>query len=164
MVLPPATRPRAARHRRNLRPLRPLRATSLTLVLCTAMALGLEQAGAAPSLGFQEEFAPADTTAGFLSGAQISNPGTGGRGGAGDGFLRIARSPFPGQLGAFNSGTDYAGNYIAAGVTRVVFWLNDVETNENFSIHLGIGSTVNFWQCNTGFSPPEGSWGAFSVD
>ena len=155
MILPPATRSRAACCHR---------ATILACTLASSLALGLKPAAAAPALGFQEEFAPADTTAGFLSGAQISNPGTGGRLGSGDGFLRIARTPFPGQFGAFNSGPDYAGNYIAAGVTRVVFWLNDVETNENFSIHLGIGSTVNFWQCNTGFSPPEGGWAAFSVD
>jgi hypothetical protein len=157
MILPPATRPRTAR-RRHI-------AFLAAWTVCIPLALGAHRAAAAaPMLGFTEEFAPADTTAGFLSGAQISNPGTGGRGGSGDGFLRIARTPFPGQFGAFNSGPAYAGNYIAAGVTKIDFWLCDVESNENFSIHLGIGSTVNFWQCNTGFAPPEGSWARFSVD
>jgi hypothetical protein len=95
----------------------------------------------------------------------ISNPGTGGTGGAGDGFLRIARpDTLAGFLGAFNSGPDYSGDYFAAGVTRIVFWLNDVEEDQAFEMHLAIGNGGNFWQYNTGFFPPEQSWGQFQVD
>jgi hypothetical protein len=147
--------------------------TSAARLLCLAAlalaALALAaRAGSAlagPTFGFVEDFAPADTTAGFVGGAQLSNPGTGGVGGAGDGFLRIARpGPLPGNLGCFNAGPDYAGDYIAAGVTNVVFWLNDVETDEPLEIHLGIGTNGNFWQYNTGFSPPENGWARFEVN
>lgn len=134
-------------------------------------ALVLASAGTAlagPTLGFQEEFPAANGTAGFTGGAQLSNPGTGGRGGAGDGYLRVAREPLSGNLGTYNAGIDYAGDYLAAGVTRVVFWLNDVGSDENLEIHLGIGSggfgNQNFWQYNTGFNPPNGSWAMFEVD
>ena len=139
-------------------------ACPLFLALLLALISPAGPASAAPSLGFLEDFAPADTTAGFIGGALLSNPGTGGRGGAGDGFLRIARQGFPGHLGAFNAGTDYAGDYIAAGVRFVVFWLNDVESDEPLEIHLGIGTNSNFWQCNTGFTPPENGWAVFAVD
>ncbi len=149
-----------SRPRRRLPP-RPLSvaigASALVLALAAAAIAG-------PTLGFRAEFAPPDTTAGFRGGAQLSNPGTGGRGGAGDGYLRIAREPFPGNFGCYNPGPDYAGDYIAAGVTRVVFWLNDVESNENFEIHLSVGNQGNFWMYNQGFAPPEGSWAAFEVD
>ncbi len=155
-----------------MRPSRPpctstARALCLAAVALAAMALaaGTGQALAGPTLGFIEDFAPADTTAGFLGGVLLSNPGTGGVGGTGDGFLRIERpGPFPGHLGCFNSGPHYAGDYIAAGVTRVRFWLNDIETDEPLEIHLGIGNNGNFWQYNTGFAPPEHGWAMFEVD
>jgi hypothetical protein len=119
---------------------------------------------AGPTLGFTEDFAPPDTTAGFMSQAQLSNPGTGGVDGAGDGYLRIAREPLAGRLGANNPGPDYAGDYIAAGVTRVLFWLNDVESDEDLEIHLSVGNQGNLWQSNIGHIPPEGSWAMFEVD
>ncbi len=119
---------------------------------------------AGPTFGFLEDFADG-TTAGFISAAQLSNPGTGGVGGVGDGYLLIVRpDSLPGHLGAHNRNPDYAGNYLAAGVTRIVFQLNDVDRNQAFEIHLAIGNGGNFWQYNTGFSPPEQSWGQFQVD
>jgi hypothetical protein len=121
-------------------------------------------AGAQATVGFGEDFPPENGTAGFIGGAQLSNPGTGGRGGAGDGYLRIARDPFPGNLGTFNAGPNYGGNYIAAGIRYVVFWLNDVDTDEDLEIHLSVGNSTNFWQYNVGFTPPEHSWAVFAVD
>jgi len=146
--------------------------SAVTLLLATASAVTLLLAAAAapsiagPTFGFFEDFSDG-TTAGFISGAMISNPGTGGVGGDGDGFLRIARpDSFPGFVGAFNLSPDYIGNYLAAGVTRIIFQLNDIEGDQAFEIHLAIGNGVNFnfWQYNTGFSPPEQSWEGFKVD
>jgi hypothetical protein len=138
------------------------------LIAMAAVAL-LAPAGnalAGPAFGFHEEFLPADGIAGFTGGAGLTNPGTGGRDGDGDGYLRIAREPLAGNLGAYNPGVEYAGDYIAAGVTKVVFWLNDVEADQALEIHLGIGigGAANFWQYDTGFAPPNGTWAAFEVD
>lgn len=134
--------------------------SAVTLLLATAAAPSI----AGPTFGFLEDFSDG-TTAGFISGATISNPGTGGVGGDGDGFLRIARpDTLPGFIGAFNPGPDYTGNYLAAGVTRIIFQLNDVEGDQAFEIHLAIGNGGNFWQHNTGFMPPEQSWEGFKVD
>lgn len=141
--------------------MRPLIALSST-VLVLLMA-GAPPAPAGPVLGFVEEFSDG-TPAGFNSGAPLSNPGTGGVGGAGDGYLRIARTPFANHLGAFNSGPAYAGDYVAAGVTRIAFRLNHIDGEQSLEIHLLIGSSVNFWQSNTGFTPPAGSWAEFAVD
>lgn len=120
-------------------------------------------APAGPVLGFVNEFSDG-TTAGFFSGAPLSNPGTGGSGGAGDGYLRIARLPLAGHLGAFNNGAAYAGDYVAAGVTRIAFRLNHIDGDQPLEMHLLIGSSLNLWQSNTGFSPPAGSWAEFAVD
>ena len=143
----------------------PLRLTVPTLVLAFVLPLGMNApATATPANGFGEDFAPANGTAGFIGGALLSNPGTGGRGGAGDGYLRMARDTFPGHLGCFNSGPAYAGDYLAAGVRYIVFWLNDVDTDDALEIHLSIGTNSNFWQHNVGFTPPEHGWAVFSVD
>jgi hypothetical protein len=104
------------------------------------------------------------TPAGFVSGAPLSNPGTGGVGGAGDGYLMIARMPIAGHLGSYNNGPAYAGDYVAAGVTRIAFRLNHLEGAQPLEMHLAIGAGTNFWQSNAGFSPPAGSWAEFAVD
>ena len=120
-------------------------------------------APAGPALGFVEEFS-AGTLAGFNSGAPLSNPGTGGAGGAGDGYLLITRLPVAGHLGAFNTGLAYAGDYVTAGVTRIAFRLDHLAGTQPIEIHLAIGTGTNFWQSNAGFSPPVGSWAEFAVD
>lgn len=145
-----------------------LRSSLLILqILLALLLLELTRAAtshAGPTFGFLEDFSDS-TTAGFIGGAMLSNPGTGGADGAGDGYLAIARpDTAPGNLGAFNAGPDYTGNYIAAGVGKVVFQLNDVEADQAFEIHLSIGNGGNFWQYNVGFSPPEQSWAEFEVD
>lgn len=138
--------------------------TVLTAIVAGSMlALPAPPAAAVPANGFIEDFA-APGTAGFIGGALLSNPGTGGRGGVGDGYLRMARDTFPGHLGCFNAGPAYAGDYIAAGVRYVVFWLNDVDTDDALDIHLSIGNNSNFWQYNVGFAPPEHGWAVFVVD
>jgi hypothetical protein len=120
-------------------------------------------AAAQPTNGFVESFTGAGNLADWDSQANRTNPGTGGAGGAGDGFLRIART-FDAQLGARNVTTTYAGNWLTAGVDRVRFSLNDVDGNQNLEIHFVIGNSGNLWQYDTGFIPPENAWAEFTVD
>ena len=117
---------------------------------------------AAPIPGFVEHFSAG--LSGWDSQAALTNPGTGGFGGGGDGFLRIARTGFSGQLGARSTGAEYAGDWIAAGIAQVRLRLRDVDANQDLEIHLCIGNASNFWQSNVGFAPPENAWGTFTVD
>ena len=119
-------------------------------------------AHAQPVPGFIEEF-PGTSLGGFTGGSQLSNPGTGGYLGAGDGFLRI-NNPAVSNFGANSSlSIAFAGDYQLAGVDEIRLYLNDVGTDQEFSIHLSIGNPGNFWQYDTGFSPPNGSWGQYVV-
>ncbi len=119
-------------------------------------------AAAGPTLGFFEDFV-GGSTGGFGGNAILSNPGTGGVGGAQDGFLMIEDNPINNHLGAKNEGADYAGDYLAAGITRVLFWLNDVGADQELEIHLCIGDASNLWQ-SQGFAPPENAWALFEVE
>ena len=115
--------------------------------------------------GFVENFSAAGTAGwGGLIGA--SNPGTGGVGGPGDGFLRLAHTS-PGNFGAMNAGADYVGNWDAAGVSQVSFYLNDIETDQNFSFHLLLstpgGSSGTTWQHNLALNPPNGQWQQYVI-
>jgi hypothetical protein len=119
-------------------------------------------------LGFVDDFS-APGTNGWISSASNTNPGTGGVGGVGDGYLNVEQSnEF--NFGTHNDGPDYAGNWTAAGITHVSFYLNDVNTDEDFSFHfLVTGDESNpsgesTWQYNTGFQPPNGSWQQYVVD
>ena len=58
-------------------------------------------AGAAPTLGFVEDWPPG-TLSGWGGGsASYTNPGTGGKNGAGDGFLQVGNTT-AGKLGAID--------------------------------------------------------------
>jgi hypothetical protein len=131
-----------------------------------AALLASAPAHAAPQLGYQERFS-GTSLSGWASGSALSNPGTGGVGGAGDGYLHIAvTGPFGGNLGAYGPTAPYVGDWTAAGITRVRLWLTDDGVADPLEIHVGIGNAVagNFWQCNTGFIPPQGYWAPFVVD
>lgn len=119
-------------------------------------------------LGFVDDFAGPGTN-GWISGNSNTNPGSGGVGGAGDGYLNIEQiDDF--NFGTHNDGPNYAGNWAAAGITHVSFYLNDVNSDEDFSFHfLVTGDEENpsgesTWQYNTGFQPPNGSWQQYVVD
>jgi hypothetical protein len=101
----------------------------------------------------------------MIHGEKDANPGTGGELGSGDGFLRIT-SPngIQHNLGSVSTGAEYAGNWTAAGVTQVRFFLNDVGAANPLEIHFSIGNDVNFWQYNAGLVPPLHSWALFVVD
>jgi len=121
-------------------------------------------AHAGPTVGFIESFPGAGNTGGWDGGSNLSNPGTGGVGGAGDGYLVMAHTEFAGRLGTRNLGTDYIGDWLAAGADRVRFSLNDVGADQNLEIHFAIGNVENFWHCNLAFIPPNGAWAEFTVD
>ncbi len=128
-------------------------------------AIGCAALAPAPALavvdGFVEDFASG--TAGWSSQISNTNPGSGGVGGAGDGFLRLdLATPF--AFGSAGRGPNYTGDYLAAGITAIELSLNDVDSDQEFEIHVAIGNPANFWQFNTPFVPPEESWGDFVVD
>lgn len=126
-------------------------------------------AGAAPTLGFVENW-PGISTTSWGGGTLLSNPGSGGVSGPGDGFLLMDNGPFPAQLGARSDGPEYAGNWSAAGITQVRLWLNDVNAPDALEIHFSLGRAPlfpdpgNFWQYNVGFIPPPRQWEEFVVD
>ena len=115
-------------------------------------------------LGFVENFDEAPSTAGWTGGAVTENPGTGGVGGAGDGFLRVATVTVS-HLGSNSSASAaYVGNYTAAGINRIKLWLNDIETDDALELHLLVGNSSNFWQRNAAFLPPHNQWAEYTVD
>jgi hypothetical protein len=117
---------------------------------------------AAPNPGFVETW-PGTSVQGWSGGATYSNPGTGGVGGAGDGFLIMSTGSVA-NLGGMSAGPEYMGNWQAAGITSVRVWLNDVGADEALEIHFGLGNSANFWQYNIGFQPPSQSWQEFTVN
>jgi hypothetical protein len=119
----------------------------------------------AATKGVIDEFS-SPGTAGWGSQIGNSNPGTGGVGGVSDGFLLLS-SDFESNFGSASSDPGYTGDWIAAGVTEVSFYLNDVGTPQPFEFHLlvtggPLGATT--WQHNTGFQPPSNAWQRYVVD
>jgi len=122
-------------------------------------------ASAGPTLGFVETF-PGTSVASWGGGAIVSNPGTGGTGGAHDGYLLIT-TPNGSQhnLGSDSGGSEYLGDWTVAGITQVRLWLNDVGADDPLEMHFVIGkSFTNVWQYNVGFLPPLHQWAEFVVD
>jgi len=141
------------------------RAVTLCLALSGLVALLLapRPAGADPVPPFVEHWSAPGDHAGWASGSLLSNPGTGGVLGAGDGFLMITTTT-PFQLGANSSQPAYTGNWLAAGANKVRFWLKDVGNPNPLEIHFSIGNTANLWQLNTAFIPSTAQWTQFTVD
>lgn len=121
-------------------------------------------AARAADLGHVDRFDAAGTS-GWSSGVPVNNPGSGGVDGPADGFLRVSTS-FAGNHGARNIEPAYQGDWIAAGITELTLWLNDVEADQAFEIHvlLSDGFVASTWQYNEGFVPPNGCWRQFRVD
>jgi hypothetical protein len=141
-------------------------ATRLVAGACAfALAAALTvPASADPVIGFTESFLGVDNVAGWLSQASNTNPGTGGVGGLGDGYLEVGLTGFAGRLGSHNMDAAYTGDWLAAGADRIRLSLKDVGANQNLEIHVAIGNSNSFWQSNVGFIPPEGEWNEFTVD
>ena len=134
-------------------------AIAVVVISCAAP---LRMAWADPTPGFLETWAGTSTQA-WSGGSSVTNPGQGGVGGIGDGFLLVATTGV-GSLGARSNGAPYVGDWIAAGITLVRFSVNDVGTDDPLEIHFSIGNGANFWQANAGFSPPENAWGEMTID
>lgn len=114
---------------------------------------------------FIQRFAAMDDTGGFDGGSNsYSNPGTGGVGGAGDGYLLVENFEAA-FLGARQINADYIGDHPGAGIVRVTFWLNDVGEKDDLEIHLGLGAAfANFWQSDQPCVPAHNEWRKFSVE
>ena len=141
---------------------------SLVLAALVA-AVRVGGASAAPVVGFVEEWPDTSRQGwGSFSGLMnYSNPGTGGSQGAGDGFLIMSNTHLVagGSFGAFSGGSEYAGDWVAAGINSVRVWLNDVGAADPLEIHFVIGKAqINVWQYNEGFQPPHDAWAEFVVD
>jgi hypothetical protein len=135
------------------------------------LVLGLPLAGlfphpsaAVPPIGFVEHW-PGTSLQGWGGGSQTyENPGTGGVGGAGDGYLRMGNSLTAYHLGTVNLDAMYAGDWPAAGLTHLKVSLNDVGTDDNLAIHFLIANAYTTYQYNPPFNPPHNQWAEFTVD
>lgn len=139
----------------------------LFLSTLIAVPCWVTSAPAAPTLGFVEDW-PGTSLSGWTGGSVYSNPGAGGFGGPGDGFLMVSTTIVT-NLGTKSNGPEYLGDWTAAGITQVRVWLNDVGDSQPLEIHFGIGRDLfspgtNFWQYNVGLIPPFHAWAEYVVD
>jgi hypothetical protein len=125
-------------------------------------------AGTGPTAGFIESWTAVNDLRGWGGGfgtIEFSNPGTGGVLGSNDGYLIVSTLTNGGSLGTYSVGSEYVGDWVAAGIRSVKFWLNDVNVDEALEIHFSIGMEhSNMWQYNQGFDPPHGTWAQYVVD
>src|SRR5690606_17300034 len=83
-----------------------------------------------PILGFVDTFSAPGTNL-WTSSSGLSNPGTGGVDGDGDGFLNITNA-FSFNFGARSASVNYQGDWTAAGITELSLYLNDIGADEPF--------------------------------
>src|SRR5438093_12035431 len=121
MLLGPSTRRARASH---------LRLLSMFIAALSWVTV----ARAGPTLGFVETWS-GTSLSGWTGGSMLSNPGTGGFNGSGDGFLVVSTS-IASNLGTRSNGLEYTGNWTAAGITQVRVWLNDVGVSQPLEIHF----------------------------
>src|SRR5260221_6315171 len=84
---------------------------------------GSERASAAPTLGFLEDWTGTSVDGWGGGSTSYTNPGSGGVGGAADGYLRVTQSA-DGNFGTRSVGSEYAGDWLAAGIERLRDYLN----------------------------------------
>jgi hypothetical protein len=125
-------------------------------------------AHANPTPGFVENWTGSGQLAlhGWGGGVDYNNPGTGGTGGAGDGYLLVSTLTSVLQhLGTHALEAEYTGDWTAAGIQGIKLWLNDVGAAQPLQIHVAIGAAhANFWEYSEGFAPPHNQWKQFVVD
>jgi hypothetical protein len=139
----------------------------LNIIGVVGAVIVLSLPASAAVLGFVDDFA-APGTSGWTSLISNSNPGTGGIGGDGDGFLLLSSS-VEFHFGTHNDTPNYQGNWSAAGITQLSFYLNDVGTDEPFSFHFlftggPTGQPETTWLRDASLEPPNGSWQQYVVD
>ena len=143
---------------------RPARTCITGALVLTALLTLVSAAGAVPTLGFREEWSGGvGNTDGWGGGSFYGNPGGGGVGGDGDGFLAITTA-VAAKFGGFAANAEYTGDWQAAGITQIRLWLNDVLADEPIELHVSVGNGTNMWQYNVGFNPPNGQWAEYVVD
>lgn len=134
-----------------------------THILAACMLLTLAWPCTAATHGHVDTF-PGTELADWAGGSGLSNPGTGGVGGANDGYLLVTNGVVS-NFGTHSGSAFYQGNWTTAGITEVSFYLNDVNSDQAFSFHFMITDTLGTtWLYNTGFDPPNGSWQQYTVD
>ena len=135
-------------------------AVTSILFACVCLAQGV---WGNPVPGFVEDWTGTELH-GWAGNSVLSNPGTGGVGGSGDGFLIFSRTN-SGHLGTASHGIEYGGDWLAAGISLVRFRLKDVGAPDPLEIHFVLGvSQQNVWQYNLGFAAPDTGWAMFTVD
>src|SRR5262249_55791245 len=102
----------------------PRKMTLTAAVTLVVLARPFSLAIADPPLNFIEKW-PGTSVQGWGGGSAAFNPGTNGVDGAGDGFLLVANAA-PGPLGVRSNGAPYVGDWMAAHVNLVKFFVNDV--------------------------------------
>jgi len=148
----------------RLRRVRPVAGARVAAALAVALTLGgATPSRSGPTLGFREDWAGTSVDGWGGGSTSYSNPGSGGADGAGDGYLLVTQAA-DGNFGTRSVGSEYTGDWVAAGIGRVLLSLNDVGAPDALEIHLAIGNTSNLWQYNAGFTPPSGAWQEFAVD
>ncbi len=134
----------------------------VTLCVGVIVVLGVASAAPAAIVWFSDHFE--EFTNGWGGGTPVSNPGAGGVDGEMDGYLLLSDGA-SGNFGARNMSGDYAGNWVAAGIGGVSFWMNDVGEDDAFAMHLLIsnGTQATTWQYDLAISPPSGEWARYYV-
>ncbi|MEM1330967.1 MAG: PEP-CTERM sorting domain-containing protein [Planctomycetota bacterium] len=134
--------------------------------------IGLVGAAAMPASatinnGFFEDFDSGTGGFGFNPGqssVEITNPGTGGVGGAGDGFLSVETTSNDQLAARAVNAQQYQGDYLAAGVTSISFWLRDLGQQDAAIIRVGLGARQgNFWVSNRSWDATD-DWQRFGVE
>lgn len=111
----------------------------------------------------------------FQSGLNVwgSNPSlvthqpAGGADGPLDGFASVEDFGAATELlirTSFTDGTDFTGDYTAAGITHVSFDVNELSIDDNLSIRFGFGSLGNFWVSNQIIDPQANTWESVTIE
>lgn len=134
----------------------------LTVAAAALLLAGASIHAATPCV--MQQFSAANDLGGFGGGSEsYTNPGTGGVGGASDGFLIVGNSMIA-FLGTFNNTPEFTGDFLGAGVSRISFWMNHV-SGDPLEIHLVIGTAFGtVWQYNEPFVPVAGEWRKYSAN
>lgn len=99
------------------------------------------------------------------SSAEYTNPGTGGENGDGDGYLRVANTAKPFNLGVRNNTAPYMGDLVADGVSVIAFYANDIGADDPIELFFGLGEgQSNFWLYNEPVTVEHNEWNLFIVD
>ena len=130
----------------------------LVALLC---GLAPRPASAVPPAGFTEHF-PGTSLQGWGGGSLYDNPGSGGVGGAGDGYLLFS-TPSPFHLGTVNLDPPYPGNWLTSGLEFMKVSLKDVGADNPLSIHFILANSFTIYQSVVGFDPPQNQWTEYTL-